>query len=176
MGGGWPPRPLCFALTCFFESMPRGRDSGPESFPSHKRSTKALSCGFHPASSPISGVRCMLLQERLKHPSKGGTRDRHQALSLVGLTPFVGQTAARMITMALRCTASWPSALQQLSELKGGSPSALKKLGSSLHSPDAETGAPRGGSPTRGEPARSARVCLCPAPSHLMSGVTSHLT
>lgn len=61
---------------------------------SHKRSTKALLCGFHPASSPISGVRCMLLQERLKHPSKGDPRDRHQALSLVGLTPFVGTNSS----------------------------------------------------------------------------------
>lgn len=61
---------------------------------SHKRSTKALLCGFHPASLPISGVRCMLLQERLKHPSKGDPRDRHQALSLVGLTPFVGTNSS----------------------------------------------------------------------------------
>lgn len=76
--------------------------------------------------------------------------------------------------MALRCTASWPSALQQL-ELKDGSPSAPKKLGSSLHSPDTETGAPRGGSPTRGEPARKCPGLSVPGSSHLMSGVASHL-
>lgn len=39
--------------------------------------------------------------------------------------------------MALRGTASQPSPLQQL-ELKDGSPSALKKVGMSLQSPDAK--------------------------------------
>ena len=60
--------------------------------------------------------------------------------------------------MALRGTASQPSSSQQL-ELKDGSPSALKKLGRSLQSPYAKTGALRGGSPAQGEPARK-----CPAP------------
>lgn len=59
--------------------------------------------------------------------------------------------------MALRGTASRPSPSQQL-ELKDSSPSALRKLGRSLQSPYAKTGALRGGSPTQGEPARKCRL------------------
>lgn len=77
--------------------------------------------------------------------------------------------------MALRCTASWPSALQRKLELKGGSPSALKKLGSSLHSPDSGNRSPeRVGHPPEVSQPGSARVCLCPTPPTLMSGVASH--
>ena len=165
-----PPRPYSFALTCFPERCFRGRSSGPSHF---------LPQEIH--QSPLTWVPPSLLAD-LWVPGNGlntlprvtpETRIRPSALW--DLHPLWGQTAARMITMALRGAASQPSPLQQL-EPKDGSPSALKKQGSSLHSPDAKTGTPRGGSPTQGEAARKCPGLSVPSSSHLLSDVASLLT